>query len=73
MARERKKEKAGQGGSGRANPSCHVALPAAVGPESAQGFRKPWLEPNPCMEAGQPAAGCPALNCIAWKGQDMGA
>lgn len=55
------------------NHSRHMALPAAVAPGAAQGLRKPWPELSPCLEAGQPAAGCPALNHIAGKGQDMGA
>lgn len=55
------------------NHSCHVVLSAAVAPESAQGFGKLWPKLSPCLEAGQPAAGCAALNYPVCKGQDMGA
>lgn len=43
------------------NHSCHMALPAAVAPGSAQGLRKTWPELSPCLEAGQPAAGCSTM------------
>lgn len=55
------------------NHSRHMVLPAAVAPGAAQRLRKPWPEMSPCLEAGQGAAGCPALNHTSGKGQDMGA
>lgn len=47
--------------SGSVNHSRHMAGPAAAAPPShtrAHGERGL----SPCLEAGQPAAGCPALN-----------
>lgn len=55
------------------NRSCHMLLPAAAAPESAQGVMKLWTDLSPCMEAGQPSAGGAALNYTAWKGQAIGA
>lgn len=63
MAWERKTGEAGWT-SARVNHSCHVAGPAAA---AARGHTRALGEHDlsPRLEAGEPAAGCPALNQTA--------